>query len=121
MSDDEAPRGSSSGWEAWVFTVLFLIFATVAGYETLNFIAKGRAPARASCIANLKQIDGAVQQWALENKKTATDTYSLSDSTLLAYMKGSALPVCPDRGRYLPGTSVADSPRCSIGGPGHTI
>lgn len=121
MSDSETPRGPSSGWEAWVFAVLLAVMVVVAGYGTLGFIAKRRVPARAACVANLKQIDGAVQQWALENKKTVTDTYSLSDSMLLAYMKGSVLPVCPDHGRYLPGTNISDTPRCTIGGLGHTL
>ena len=62
-----------------------------------------------------------MQQWALENKKAATDTYSLSDTTLLAYMKGSALPVCSSHGRYLPGTNVADKPKCSLASAGHTL
>ena len=121
MSDDETQRGSKSGWAAWVFTVLFLIFATVAGYETLNFIAKRRAPARASCIANLKQIDGAVQQWALENKKAATDTYALTDTTVLAYLKGSTLPACSGGGTYSAGTTVSGSPTCSLSASGHTL
>lgn len=68
------------------------------------------------CIANLKAIDGAAQQWALEKKKTATDTYSLTDSALLAYLRGSKLPVCPADGIYQPGKSVTDSPVCSYHG-----
>ena len=74
------------------------------------------------CPANLKQIDGAVLQWARDNKKAATDTYSLSDPTLLAYIKGSVLPVCPGGGRYLSGLKVGDNPKCSLGRLyGHTL
>ena len=36
-----------------------------------------------SCIMHLKQLDGVSQAWALENKKAMTDTYSLSDTTML--------------------------------------
>ncbi len=72
-----------------------------------------------SCTANLKQLDGATQQWALENKKAATDTYSLTDPTLLAYLKGSMLPFCPQGGHYSAGTNLTDWPRCSH--PGHTL
>jgi hypothetical protein len=86
-----------------------------------NFIASRNVAAKNACIANLKQIDGATQQWALENGKVATDTYSLTDTTLLAYLKGSALPICPEGGRYLPGSDVRDAPRCTLGGPGHTL
>jgi len=72
-----------------------------------------------SCIANLKQLDGATQQWALENNLAATNTYALTDPTLLAWLKGSVLPTCPRHGRYSPGTNLMDAPRCSH--PGHTL
>lgn len=66
---------------------------------------------------NLKQIDGAMQSWALENRKALTDTYSLAD--ILPYLKGSVLPVCPLGGKYSPAKTIADMPTCSI--TGHTF
>ena len=48
-----------------------------------------------ACIANLKQIDGAIQQWALEQKKNTTDTYAFTDTTVLQYLKGTVLPTVP--------------------------
>ena len=71
------------------------------------------------CIQNLKQIDGAAQQWALENKKAATDTYSLTDTDYLQFHRGSVLPVCPLGGKYTAAINVSDFPRCSV--PGHTL
>ncbi|KAF0168313.1 MAG: Uncharacterized protein FD161_4977 [Limisphaerales bacterium] len=83
---------------------------------------KARATAQKNaCIANLKQLDGAVQQWALENKKAATDTYALTDTTVLAFMKGSLLPACPGGGTYSAGATVSASPSCSLSGSGHTL
>mgnify|MGYP006276995707 FL=1 len=69
-----------------------------------------------SCIANMKQIDGAVQRWALENKLTATDTYSLSNSNLLGYLPLNELPPCPGGGRYTAGTNVGGEPFCTVHG-----
>lgn len=69
-----------------------------------------------TCVANLVQIDGAVQQWALERKLMATNSYSLENSELHAYLKWSALPKCPSGGRYFPGGTVAGVPRCSVHG-----
>ena len=41
----------------------------------LELLTRARTTAQKNaCIANLKQIDGAVQQWALENKKSGTAT-----------------------------------------------
>ena len=75
--------------------------------------------AEMTCIAYLKQIDGAAKAWALENKKAPSDTYSLTEPTMLAYLKGSALPICPLGGTYSPGSRFYDVPKCSI--PGHQL
>lgn len=69
-----------------------------------------------SCVAILTQIDGGVQQWALERKLTATNTYSLENPEIHSYFKGSVLPKCPTGGRYFPGATVAGVPRCSVHG-----
>lgn len=99
--------------------IVVAIIGLLAAIAIPNFV-KARATAqRNSCIANLKQIDGAVQQWALENKKAATDTYAVTDTTLLAYLKGSLLPACPGGGTYTEGASVSASPTCSVAG--HTL
>ncbi len=72
-----------------------------------------------ACINNLRLIDAAKQQWALENKKQSTDTPTLDD--LRPYIgrgpKGE-LPTCPDGGTYTVGT-VGEKPTCSI--PAHVL
>ena len=101
--------------------IVVAIIGLLAAIAIPNFV-KARATAQKnSCIANLKQIDGAVQQWALEQKKVATDTYALTDTTLLAYMKGSRLPECPGGGTYSAGATVSASPTCSLSTDGHTL
>lgn len=70
-----------------------------------------------SCIANLKQIDGATQQWALENRKVAASPVDMRG--VVEYLKGSVLPMCPAGGVYRPGPTVSWSPTCTI--PGHTL
>ena len=81
------------------------------------FWDRDRMHARSSCIANLKQIDGAKATWALENKKTNSDiptTNELYGST--NYIRDA--PYCPQGGKYTLGR-VDERVRCSI--PGHTI
>lgn len=70
-----------------------------------------------ACIANLKQIDGAIQQWALENRKVAASPVEMRG--VVEYLKGSVLPLCPAGGVYRPGFTVSASPLCSV--PGHTL
>ena len=64
------------------------------------------------CINNLRQMDGAVQQWALENKKKPEDKVSLSD--IMPYLKNSVY--CPQGGTYKIGPTVSNVPICSVKG-----
>ena len=79
-----------------------------------NFIQARATSQGNSCINNLRQLDGAKQEWALEKGKKATDVPTKED--LLPYLK--SWPVCPQGGTYTI-NSVADEPTCSI--PGHKL
>jgi hypothetical protein len=68
------------------------------------------------CIANLRQIDGAKQQWALENKRLSADIPAISD--IKPFLKNNVLPTCPANGNYILHAVSAD-PTCSV--PGHTL
>ena len=69
-----------------------------------------------ACISNMKQIGGAVEQWALEHKLSTNSNYFLSDPELLGYLKGSILPICPAGGSYVAGRTVLDLPSCTFHG-----
>jgi hypothetical protein len=73
--------------------------------------------ATAACINNLRQIDGAKQQWALEYKKSATDTPTWDD--LMPYLGRTAQALrCPDGGMYSINV-LTEVPTCST--PGHAL
>src|SRR5436190_32783 len=76
------------------------------------FLRARNTAASSACINGLRQIDSAVQQWALEKGKKDTDAPDAP--ALLAYFKGGMMPVCPGGGTYTLGRTVADNPRCSI-------
>lgn len=63
------------------------------------------------CNNNLRQLDGAIQQWALERKKLNTDTPTEGD--LKVYLSKHGFPKCPGGGSYTI-RSVAQAPICSI-------
>jgi chromosome segregation ATPase len=68
---------------------------------------------RNTCINNLRQIDGAKQQWALEKNKTTDAVPTAQD--LLPYLKDAVFPVCPEGGTY--SINMVDAvPTCTIQG-----
>ncbi len=71
---------------------------------------------RNTCINNLRQIDAAKQQWALEKNKAADDVPTVQD--LLPYLKDGVFPICPDGGTYSI-NAVDEVPTCTI--PGHLL
>jgi chromosome segregation ATPase len=66
-----------------------------------------------TCINNLRQIDAAKQQWALENDKTADAIPPAQD--LLPYLSNMVFPVCPSGGTYTI-NAVGVPPTCSVSG-----
>jgi type II secretory pathway pseudopilin PulG len=81
-----------------------------------NFVKARGAAQKNACINNLRQIDGAKQQWALENKKPESATPQKSD--LMMYFKNDKFPVCPAGGNYTI-NSVDSKPTCSV--PDHEM
>ena len=65
---------------------------------------------------NLRQLDGAKEQWKLENPKATNDVPTWED--LLPYLRQK--PACPQGGTYFLGR-VGETPTCSISGPSHTL
>ena len=97
--------------------IVVAIIGLLAGIAVPNFVRAREESQRNVCISNLRQIDSAAQTWALENKKSPTDTYALS--TIQGYIKldsNGNLPPCPANGTYSPGATVAQYPTCNVGG-----
>jgi len=69
-----------------------------------------------ACINNLRQIDGAKQQWALEAKQPADAL--VVPLQISRYFKNGTMLACPGGGVYNLNT-VSTPPACSI--PGHSL
>jgi len=115
-------RKSRISW--WVRGFFYLlILGVLAALAIPNFVKARTTSCKSACIANLKQIDGAIQQWALENKKKDTDPVDLEEAK--KFLKGGLLPVCPSgAGSYAAGETVADPPTCTFryqSGEGHSL
>jgi len=94
--------------------IVVAIIGLLAAIAIPNFI-KARTTSQANaCINNLRQLDGAIQQWALETKQSAGATVTLANLT--PYIKLNAtskLPPCPAGGTYSV-VNVSTSPTCDI-------
>ena len=99
--------------------VLGVVSLVQMGLHAPDWIGTGNSRSKGcgsrSCIGKLKQIEGAVLQWALETKKKGTDRYTFQQKELLSCMKGSHLPQCPQGGNYYPGVFIDAVPLCSKG------
>ena len=78
-----------------------------------NFVKARQTAQKSACINNLRQIDGAKQQWALENRRAASDTPLRAE--LLTYFKSNQFPACPAGGQYKM-NPVSQRPECSVAG-----
>ncbi|HEY1171753.1 MAG TPA: hypothetical protein VGH19_10310 [Verrucomicrobiae bacterium] len=107
------------GHWAWDVSGLLLVAALFYAIAAPNVVRKGPAP-KSACIANLKQIDGAIQQWAIDNK--LPDTAKPDWNAAMKYLKNGKPRPCLEGGVYAPGKTVADVPTCSKGRElGHTL
>jgi len=94
--------------------IVVAIIGLLAAIAIPNFV-KARTTAQTNaCINNLRQIDGAKEQWALETKKSSGS--AAVDTEIYAYIKGQAAPKCPANGTYVP-QPVDTNPTCTVGAP----
>jgi prepilin-type N-terminal cleavage/methylation domain-containing protein len=94
--------------------IVVLIIGILMAIAVPNFVKARESSRKNSCIANLKQIDSAKEQWAMDNKKDAGAAVVMTNlvGTTL-YIK--ATPSCPSSGTYTPG-NVGVNPSCSVSG-----
>ena len=97
--------------------IVVAIIGLLAAIAIPNFIKAREASQKNACIANLRQMDGAKNTWALEQKKVSTDVPGDTDifgATL--YIRDK--PGCPANGTYSL-LSVSAKPTCTVGN--HTL
>jgi prepilin-type N-terminal cleavage/methylation domain-containing protein len=101
--------------------IVVAIIGLLAAIAIPNFVRARTTSQTNACINNLRQIDGAIQQWALENNAQPTSTVGVADVS--AYLgRGTGATIngtaagdiqCPGGGSYTL-TTVAVPPTCNI-------
>jgi prepilin-type N-terminal cleavage/methylation domain-containing protein len=76
--------------------IVVAIIGLLAAIAIPSFMKARTTSQKNACVNNLRQIEAAKEQWALENKKSTGD--DIDTTAVDAYMK--AAPTCPASGTY---------------------
>jgi hypothetical protein len=108
-----------------LFANIALAFAAiiVAAGIVFGFLGFRRVSVvKSGCVSNLQIIEWCKYEWMSQNHKTINDAPNWNDLKIYFEAHGwtNERPVCPQGGTYTLGRGDED-PRCSIGGPSHSL
>ena len=105
--------GKTSGFTLVEIMIVVAIIGLLAAIAIPNFVKARGTAQRNACIRNLHEIDGAKEQWALENKKSGGT--AIDEAAVNSYIKGGA-PKCPsgDPNAHYSYNAVGAAPTCSF-------
>jgi prepilin-type N-terminal cleavage/methylation domain-containing protein len=93
----------SRGFTLVEIMIVVGIIGLLVGIALPNFIKSRATSQQNACINNLRQINSAVQQWAMENGQAPGSPAPSLTSDLTPYIQlnsNSAIPTCPAGGTY---------------------
>jgi prepilin-type N-terminal cleavage/methylation domain-containing protein len=102
--------------------IVVAVLAILLSVALPNYFKSGKTTSRNSCNINLRQIDGAMEQWAMDNNiPEGTVPSGQQESEIYGYMD-SGMPVCPSHGEYFI-HAVGTKPQvtCSREDEGHKL
>jgi prepilin-type N-terminal cleavage/methylation domain-containing protein len=110
----KANSSRKAGFTLVEIMIVVAIIGLLAAIAIPNFIKARTTSQTNACINNLRQIDAAIQEWALDTKQASTAT--VTSANIVPYLgRGSTgqWPVCPAGGTYAV-TDVQSKPTCTV-------
>ena len=110
-------KSAESGFTLVEIMIVVALIGLLASIATPTWVKARSNSQMKTCVNNLRQIDAAVQQWALETKQAPANPVLFSD--ISSYLKHSV--VCPSGGSTATFgstyslTTVGEKPTCQIG------
>jgi prepilin-type N-terminal cleavage/methylation domain-containing protein len=90
---------NKSGFTLVEIMIVVAIIGLLAAIAIPNFVKARESAQEKSCVNNLRQIDGAKDQWALEQGKATGDACAMTD--IVGYLR--------------------NEPKCSVGTTAYTV
>ena len=101
--------------------IVVAIIGLLAAIAIPNFVRARTQSQKNACINNLRQIDGATQQWALENKVGASAAVTFAN--IQPYLKNSVM--CPAGGTAFSDSytlnGITNKPTCKKDSVNHVL
>jgi prepilin-type N-terminal cleavage/methylation domain-containing protein len=114
----DAKTGRNRAFTLVEIMIVASIIGLLAAVVVPSYYRSVAASQKSACIANLSQIEGAIQQWATEFKKANGSPVTKTD--IIPFLKGNRMPAEPAGGDYTLST-VDAPPECTNASLGHTL
>jgi prepilin-type N-terminal cleavage/methylation domain-containing protein len=119
-------KRADSARRGFTLVEVMIVVATIALLAVIaipNYVRARSQSQSSACINNLRKIDDASQEWAMENRQSATAAVTFGD--IQPYLKGAV--VCPSSGEAATFaesyglTTVSNKPTCKIVPVAHVL